>query len=71
MAEVEENQAKVNKWVMDVTADHWLQNMQAVENWKEIAIIVGEEKTRDELIKYLDGIQVRITKSFAILRIES
>jgi hypothetical protein len=71
MAEIEENQAKVTKWVMDVTADHWLQNMQAVENWKEIAIIVGEEKTRDELIKYLDGIQVRITKSFATLRIES
>lgn len=52
----EEDQVRVNQWVQNLVSDRWLDNLQAVKHWKEIAKILGEEKTREEVLKLLDGI---------------
>jgi hypothetical protein len=49
------DQQRVTAWVQAVVSDRWLDNLQAVKQWKEVAKIVGEEKTRDEVLKLLDG----------------
>lgn len=51
----EDDQRRVNQWVQNVVSDRWLDNLQAVKQWKEVAKIVGEEKTREEVLKLLDG----------------
>jgi hypothetical protein len=51
----EDEQKRVNDWVQNVVSDRWLDNLQAVKQWKDIAKIVGEEKTREEILKLLDG----------------
>ena len=50
-----DDQQRVTAWVQAVVSDRWLDNLQAVKQWKEVAKIVGEEKTRDEVLKLLDG----------------
>lgn len=49
------NQDFLNTWAQNLTSDKWLDNLKAVKNWKQVATIVGVEKTRDELLKCLDG----------------
>ena len=48
-------QETINEWVRTVVDDNWLSNLSAVNKWREIAAMVGPEKTRDELIRMLEG----------------
>lgn len=50
-----DDQEFVNAWARNITSDKWLDNLNAVKDWKQVATIVGVEKTREELLKCLDG----------------
>ena len=45
-----------------------LDNLKAVKQWKEIAKIVGEEKTREEVLKLLDGSRLVIPRVLQVRR---
>lgn len=53
--DIKERQERINQWVEDIVSDDWLDNMKSVVAWREVAVLVGPEKTRDELVRLLEG----------------
>lgn len=53
--DIKDRQERINQWVEDIVSDDWLDNMKSVVAWREVAVLVGPEKTRDELVRLLEG----------------
>lgn len=63
----QKGQEAINEWITNITSDNWVRNKKAVSEWRRIAQMVGPEKTREELIKYLDGKHRLKIENFALL----